>query len=277
MDEEMNLRLVILADNSARSDLIPCHGMSFLIELDGYRVLWDTGPNSCAYLNAQAMGIPLDHLDAIALSHGHWDHGNGLREILGINSGIPFYHSPFIFRRRWSFKSGREPREIGLDPDVIDLIKNSGQSQWVMTPTELFPNLWMIGSIPRISGKDSGGEFYLDAQGQELDQVPDDQSLAILSPKGLIVILGCCHAGFSNTIQHWQSHFKSTRIYAVLGGFHLGERNQFRREKALSELELIKPERIVPCHCTGEEATVEMEEKFGSGCVRGYAGMEWVL
>jgi 7,8-dihydropterin-6-yl-methyl-4-(beta-D-ribofuranosyl)aminobenzene 5'-phosphate synthase len=135
-------------------------------------------------------------------------------------------------------------------------------------------NVGVTGTIARATSfEDTGGPFFLDAQGRTSDPIMDDQALWIDSGEGLIVCVGCCHAGLINTLHAVQRASGTSRLRAVIGGFHLLNASVRRLEQTLSALRSIGPEMLVPCHCTGDPAVRQLQERFGDRVSVGRCGM----
>lgn len=137
-------------------------------------------------------------------------------------------------------------------------------------PVNVCRGVWATGAIPRPSGiEGEDGGLLLDDKSP--DGVEDDQAMWIRTFHGVVVLLGCCHAGVVNTLDYIHS-LTDAPLRAVIGGMHLSHADRSRWEAVERALRRHGVVRIVPCHCTGEAATAYLVEKFGNACRPGQAG-----
>ena len=261
-------KVSILVDNNAQEGLAAEHGLSLLIESGGRRVLFDAGQETLRG-NAAKMGVDLSRLDAIVLSHGHYDHSKGLKNCAG---NIPIYCRPSVKATRFSIHDG-VAKDISM-PRHSKLAMELSQVNYVEEPMRIFGNFWLSGGIPRLCAwEDAGGPFYLDKEGVEKDMIEDDMALWLWTPQGLIVCLGCCHSGLINTLSHIRTLCPKEHIRAIIGGLHLLHANEERLSKTISALRQFSPDSMAPCHCSSDAAVKLLSAAFG-GIVRpGKAGM----
>ena len=134
-------------------------------------------------------------------------------------------------------------------------------------PEPVIDGVFVTGPIPRLTDfEDTGGAFFLDAQGQGPDPLVDDQALYFDSAEGTVVVLGCCHAGVVNTLRYVQQLTQGRPIHAVVGGMHLRQAKPDRMERTLAELERQSVPLLAPAHCTGWNAFLLMQARFGARC-----------
>jgi 7,8-dihydropterin-6-yl-methyl-4-(beta-D-ribofuranosyl)aminobenzene 5'-phosphate synthase len=262
--------------------LVAEHGFAVLVTLQpsGLRVLWDTGATPGALLeNARRMKVDLRSIQAIALSHGHWDHTGGLIELLRVldrrpkarewpagtaladvdawmrSQRVPLYAHPAAFRERW--KVDREGRRLGptLPPSEPILAALGAEVITSESPERLAPGCWATGYVPRVSFETSGrssNAFFREGDDLVPDDIADDQALILnLQAKGLVVVAGCAHAGIVNTVTYAQEITGVGRVYAVLGGFHLARATDDEVEQTLVAAKRWGAEIVAPSHCTG--------------------------
>ena len=137
----------------------------------------------------------------------------------------------------------------------------------------LTDKIGITGSIPRLIGyEDTGGPFYLDPKGTHSDLIEDDLALWIQTDWGVVVCLGCAHAGLMNTLNHVIQRSHAARIRAVIGGFHLLNASHERLAQTAVELRRLEPDTLVPCHCTGESAVALLSDALGERVSSGPAG-----
>lgn len=260
------IKITCVTENTARrgSSLWGEHGLSFWIETDRGSVLFDTGQTPSVLLhNLTLLGKALGEIDAIVLSHAHYDHTGGLPVVLSARPGLPVYASPDIGRPRFSRKEGRY-RFIGL-PLEVTALAHLADLRLNVEPVEVLPGVWTTGEISERSELEgrSAGHFVPDGEGWQADPYQDDMSMVLETRQGLVVVCGCCHAGLLNTLAHVKQRFHYP-IIAVLGGTHL----ESAEGAALQHVVDVLPEiygalRLYPNHCSGERAYVALATAFG--------------
>jgi 7,8-dihydropterin-6-yl-methyl-4-(beta-D-ribofuranosyl)aminobenzene 5'-phosphate synthase len=244
------VRISILTDNAAGPKFLAAHGFSIYIETD-IKVLFDTGPDNTYIENAKRLGIDLKP-DYIVLSHGHWDHGNGLS--FAPSSKLVYHPSCFIKRY-----SKAKDIYVGLDMDEKELaVRFKMQSS--ASPLKLTDDITFITSIPRRFDFEAKHTDFIDGLGND-DFIPDDSALAVNSTDGLIVISGCAHAGICNTIEYTKEVTGNNVIAAVFGGFHLKSGGE-QTIKTIEYLEKNLITKVFPSHCTSLPALVEFYRAF---------------
>lgn len=247
------MNLTVLSEVKAMDGFGSEHGLSFLIEADQKKILFDTGASDLYIKSALKLGIDLEEVDRIVLSHGHWDHGNGLPFM----EGKPLICHPGCFVKRY--------RKCGNDLLGLSLSEMEAEERFEVTtsrePVHLSEHLWFLGEIPRWNSFEAKKTKYLLEDGEE-DFILDDSGVAVVTDKGLVVISGCAHAGICNMIEHATRVTGVSRVAAVVGGFHLKEiNNQTRR--TIAYLRNLGVERVIPSHCTFDPALALFHKEFG--------------
>ncbi|MDF7798658.1 MBL fold metallo-hydrolase [Pontiellaceae bacterium B1224] len=267
--------LEILVDNQATGGLVAEHGLSMLINVGGKKLLFDAGQNDALEQNTKALGVNLMHIDAFALSHGHYDHTGAVDFVLQENPEVAVYAHPKIFSQRFSIYPGKAPKEISMPAEERLIVGNLPDSHlhWIREPKQITDNVWLTGPIPRFQTlEDTGGPFFIDPEGKIPDPIEDDMAMWIETPKGLLVVCGCCHSGLINTLNHIVAVSGQKRIWGIVGGLHLKNASKQRLETTANVLRTYNPELMVPCHCTGESAITYFKENLNSEIRTGYAG-----
>jgi len=262
----MHVLITILVDNNAIGpNLKSEHGLSMFIEVDGRAMLFDTGQSDLLIHNASALGIDLTRTEAIALSHGHYDHVGGLLPVLEIiPKPCPVYAHPDVFNGRYSYSTGK-PRKAGCMFTVDDLERAGAILHLDRESREIFPGVFTTGEIPRVTDfEDVGGKFYLDSEGTNPDLIRDDQSIVIDSAEGLILLCGCCHSGVVNTILHAKKLFPDSSVTEVIGGLHLKNASSDRMDKTIEKLGEFGVTMVKGLHCTGERQSQLLSASFPS-------------
>ena len=218
-----NAKITILVDNQAAQGLAAEHGLSMWIEAGPLRILFDTGQGAALPVNAAKLEIGLDQADVLFLSHGHYDHAGGVSHVLSVNPKISVYCHPKAVQLRCSL-SGGCARFIQMPDKSISALNRLPfcDMHWIERQVMISPDIGITGSIPRNTDfEDTGGPFFLDPEGRIADSIIDDQALWINTLQGLVVCVGCCHAGLINTLEHVRRLSGVSAIRAVIGGFHL--------------------------------------------------------
>lgn len=266
-----NVQISILIEDSKNPDkpeLRNKHGLSFFIQSkigdDKVTVLMDTGPSPEALLyNADKMGINLEDVDVVVLSHGQYDHTGGLHKVLKkMKKRVPVVGHPTVFEPKLSMMP--HLRLIGSPATSSDIESAGGVPVFAVDPVKIADGIMTTGEVPRITAFETVRDFWT-VHNQRLieDKMVDDQSLVIdVEGKGLVVVAGCAHAGIINTIKHAQKIAGNSRVHAVLGGFHLWNANNKTLQATVDELKKLDPEFFGPCHCTGKKAVKKMAEAF---------------
>jgi 7,8-dihydropterin-6-yl-methyl-4-(beta-D-ribofuranosyl)aminobenzene 5'-phosphate synthase len=245
--------ITVLIDNTAtRPGLRSEHGLSMFIEVDGHALLFDTGQSGLILHNAKLLGVDLSKIEAIVLSHGHYDHTGGLVAVLkSIPHRPPIYAHPDFFVDRYSFSTGTA-REIGIADDSEKSLDGAAL-RLSIEPQEIFPGVVSTGEIPRVTDyEDVGGKFSLDLDRKRPDCIPDDQSIIVDAPDGLIVCCGCCHSGLVNTLLRVGELFPGRGFDMVIGGLHMRGVSKNRLENTIDKLRELGVRKILGGHCTGK-------------------------
>lgn len=258
-------RITALVENTVyQRGLLAEHGLSFLIETGGRRVLFDTGQGGVLRHNAEQLGVDLKALDAIVLSHGHDDHTGGLRPVIEGIPRAPVFAHPRALHGKFVARPKAKVESIGMPAAALEALSDR-PGETVATPsiTEVVPGVRVTGEIPRRNGfEDTGGKFFLDAMAQEADPLTDDQALLIDTPRGLVLIVGCSHAGIVNTMDHVADLAGARKLHAVIGGMHLLRASQERFERTAEAFARHAVEVLAPCHCTGTKAQAFLRSRF---------------
>ncbi len=269
--------ITFLVDNRAEKPFIAEHGFSILLEIGGKRLLFDTGQGNALFHNAIKLGISLEGLDILVLSHGHYDHSGNLAKIISLNPSIQFFAHPDCLIPRWSLRLGKTPKSVALSQEDKTAIMNLSPSQrhWCDKPTEIMPEVWVTGTIPRTNNfEDVGGLFFRDEMAKTPDLIRDDMALWISDRSEFTVICGCCHSGVKNTIDHIVSLSEDARINTLLGGFHLVYAKNERLTKTVSFINETGIDRVIPAHCTGKSAMTILQKQLDTEVQLGGVGLQ---
>lgn len=263
-----NICITVLVENSVqRAGLMAEHGLAFHLQIGERNLLFDTGQSDLLLANAEKLGLDLRHLDAIVLSHGHYDHCGGFKNVWSLSPRTRLFLHPAATEAKFSANNPGATRFIGMSDEAREIIRASAGTVWTGGLTEVLPGLFATGEIPRQTDyEDVGGRFFLDSAGQRPDPLRDDQALFFESREGVVVVLGCAHAGVVNTLLHIEQLTGGKRIHALLGGLHLLNASPERMRKTLIALAERDVDLFVPAHCTGWPATSALWNRFEKCC-----------
>ena len=269
------MKITVLMENTALAGcgLTPEHGLSLYIEYRGKKLLLDAGSSGKFADNAQALGIDLSAVELAALSHGHYDHADGLRRFFQVNDRAKVYVRPGAAGPYFA-KDPDAYRFIGVGRDIWESSRDRFVEVEGVYP--LTEGAWLLPETVRDPAFAGQAADLLVKRGED-DFVPDDyrheQSLVLEGEKGLIVLNSCSHGGIVNIVRGVLEQFPGKRAFAVVGGLHMFSRGKsgmncapgyvFQVADALKELGV---EEIRTGHCTGEIALGLLKERFGPGC-----------
>jgi len=276
----MSIRLTILCENSVDQvspyGLLGEHGFSCHLQTPAGNFLFDTGGGMTIMNNAELLGIDFTRLQGIMFSHGHFDHTGGLRQVLEKTGKIPIYAHPDLFSKHFSKNSGKM-HNIGIPWPQVELEELGADFKFSTTPQKVTPDLLLSGEVPRISKVETGDPNLLSLaeDGTQItDPLHDDLSLFIHTDKGLVILLGCAHAGLLNIIDHAIKLTGERKIHMVLGGTHLKFCSEEQMAATLDRLEELDVDLIGASHCTGLRGARMLSERFGQRFFSASVGVE---
>lgn len=272
------MKITVVVDNcimpKTRKPFRAEHGLSLLLDTGDGRFLFDTGMSGeVAVHNLGLLGVRPGELDAIILSHGHYDHTGGLAAVLAqAGKRLPVYCHPGAFADRYSLAGG-EKRFAGMPHAREQLVSLGADFRPVRAAEALAAGLTISGAVPRETAFETGDRFLVAAgPGGEQDSVPDDMAIYYAGEQGLTVISGCAHAGIVNVIRHGQALTGVTKLHAIVGGTHLGPVGEGQQEATLAELERLGPSLVAANHCTGFYMLARLHAIFGAKFVPAFVG-----
>jgi len=267
-------RVTVLVENTARgSRLLAEHGLALWVELGHRRVLFDAGQTGILRHNATLLGIDVASVDAVVLSHGHYDHTGGLDAVLNRITGAQVFAHPDAFGDKYARNANGIGREIGMPLRIREEVRRSVDIKETREPTEVCEGFCVTGPIPRCSDfEDTGGPFFQDALCSQPDALTDDQAGFVETSDGTIVILGCAHAGIVNTLRYVSELLPRSPIHTVIGGTHLVTANDTRIQKTVEALREFDVQRLAPLHCTGFPAAARLWKAFPKAVSACYVG-----
>ena len=262
----MKARITVLCENSVGplSGTIGEHGFSALIEQEGADpLLFDTGQGLTLLNNARRMNKDLSKVKQVVISHGHYDHAGGLKPLLEECGPKQVFGHTGIFKPRYRVKDTAECYPIGIPASREELEALGASFDLSKEFKELAPGVCLTGQVPRVTDFEIGDQgLYCDCGGHEADNTPDDQSLLLETEKGLVLLLGCCHSGLINTLEHVATMTGRRDVYAVIGGTHLGFCGQEQLTSTVAALRGMGIKKLAASHCTGFAASARLLREF---------------
>jgi 7,8-dihydropterin-6-yl-methyl-4-(beta-D-ribofuranosyl)aminobenzene 5'-phosphate synthase len=279
----------VMVDREVPDALVAEHGLALLVTVmkggHEHRILFDTGVSPDGVVeNMRRLDVDPSAIEAIVCSHGHFDHTaglDGLVRVLG-STGMPVLVHPNFWRRRRVILPGRDPFELPTTSDRalreagFEIVEDSAPSFL------LDGSVLVTGEVPRVTGYEPGfpiQQAWLSGQWQPDPLVLDDQALLVnVAGKGLIVITGCGHAGVVNICRYATRLTGGVPLHALIGGFHLtGPLFEPLIPRVLADLAELRPDVLVPAHCTGWRAQHAMGATFGDVFVPNSIGTRFVF
>lgn len=266
------------------------NGISLVVHAEwgrySYRAMFDTAMTGPTLLhNASALAVDLQSLDHVVLSHGHPDHYGGLLGLLGAREApLPISVHPSAFDTRYlRLASGQVAPYFNHDLTRESIAGAGGSLALHTGPLEVGPGMLATGAIPReVDFEMPPPSIDLPNAAIQLrdghmcaDEVPDDQALVLnVGTDGIVILVGCSHAGIINTIRHAIKLTGRERVMGVFGGFHLGFPGtpESKTERTIEALREIEVERLCPMHCTGMRAIMELARAFPNAFILNCTG-----
>lgn len=250
-----------------------------------HTILFDAGLSPTALVrNAELLDVELDEIETIVLSHGHGDHTGGilgLMERMG-RRGLPLILHPHAFRKRkLVFPDGHS---ISLHPPNRQALADAGLEIAERRDSSVFldSTILVTGEIVRRTDFEKGIPVHYAEVDGKLEPDPlvmDDQAVVVsVRGRGLVVITGCGHAGAVNTVEHVQTTTGIDKVHAIIGGLHLtGRIFEPLVPRTVEELKQIRPDVIVPSHCTGWRAAHALARAFPEAYVQNSVGTTYTF
>jgi 7,8-dihydropterin-6-yl-methyl-4-(beta-D-ribofuranosyl)aminobenzene 5'-phosphate synthase len=270
------LELTTLAENTAgQRGLLGEWGWSLLARCGERSFLLDTGAGPATATNAAALDADLRPVEAVALSHGHYDHTGGLPAMLeAIRAARGDAHRPevpvHLHPDAWGPKYARNRktgicRYVGIPWQRLEAERVGARFREASGPVELDRDVLLSGPVPRAFDFEEVADNLLLRDGEQFVQDPleDDQALFLRTELGLIVLLGCAHRGVLSTVALGRRLTGLERVYLVLGGTHLHDAGAGRVERTIEGLREAGVEWLGVSHCTGAKAAVRLAQAFG--------------
>ncbi len=265
---QKNIELTVLCENSVAGPfgLTGEHGWAVGVTTSATRMLFDTGQGLGILRNSEILEFDLSRIETIILSHGHYDHCSGLALVLPLTGKTDVHIHQQGFGRRCHRYKGTI-RDIGIREQQSSLESLGAQFIFNKDFKKIEDGIYLSGEIPRLTTFEEPDPRLVRADGAEElfpDPLLDDQTLILDSREGLILILGCAHAGLINILHHVQQQLPGRPIHTIIGGTHLGFASDEQFNATVKALSNFNIKCLAASHCTGLERGADLAQAFGS-------------
>ena len=257
------------------------HGLSIYIETGGMKILFDTGASDLFLKNAKLMKVDISQVDACIISHGHYDHTQGVPDFCKENKNALLY----IHKDAFGTCYGLEDGEIEAEP--CSIIWTSSQRKALQNRIFLTDGVYRLtediiisGTIPSVEGFTATETFYEKQEDGSFlpDPMNHEQFLIIRdrdeqgNSKGLFLFSGCSHKGVLPVLRYTKALFQGEEIKCLTAGMHLYSASADKRKEVIDQLLAEDVGKVIPVHCTGINAICELKSIMGDDCIVATAG-----
>jgi 7,8-dihydropterin-6-yl-methyl-4-(beta-D-ribofuranosyl)aminobenzene 5'-phosphate synthase len=254
------MKITVLAENSVckanPGNLKSEHGLSLFIEFSERKILFDTGQSDMFIRNAEKLGIDLSQVDYLVISHGHFDHGGGLKHFLRINKKAKIFLHINASHKFYTRILGFIPYYVGLDQKII--VQNS-RLYFIEEDTQIENNIILLEGFPEVFPQPESNKSLFKKTNNRFiaDKFNHELAMLLIENDEIVLFSGCSHSGIYNILEEVKLFSKKMRIKATFGGFHINnpisnknESPEYIKEltKALGETDQL----FYTGHCTGE-------------------------
>lgn len=280
------MKIVFLSENKTnKSDFLAEHGLSIYIETQEMKILFDAGASELFIKNAENLNVDLEKIDNLIISHGHYDHTQGVPSFCEMNENAKIYLHEDLFTPAYSIENGKlEEKNCGIRWSIsqLDRIKE----RFILTKgvTKLTDNIVISGTIPLSANFKPTEKFYRKKKNGnlEVDPMEHEQFLIIRNTeegisKGIYIFSGCSHRGIIPCINYARELFPGEKISGLIAGMHLYNSNKEVRNEIITQLMAEDIGFVIPVHCTGIDAICDIKILFGDKCIVAGAGDTYEL
>ena len=263
------LKITTVFENTSNSPvLLAQSGLSILVEAGEHKFLIDTGASSFVSHNINALGVNINLVEAIILSHGHFDHTGGIRAILARIKKKPvrvIAHPDALGLKYYKCQKTGKYTYVGIPFKTEELEHYGARLELTSEPVWLTEDIAVSGEEPMTTTFESIADCFYEKKADDFiaDSCADDQSVYIRTNLGLVIILGCAHRGMINIIRHAQKLMKTEKVYMVLGGTHLEPASEEQVLLTIDALKDLDLQWLGVSHCTGLNVAAKLSQEFG--------------
>ncbi len=268
-----------LVENTSISEDYGCeHGLSLYIETKNDKILFDVGASNLFLHNAKKLGINIEEINYLIISHGHYDHGGGLKTFLQENIKAEVFLHPLAFDKHYALRSNNQLDFIGIDEDL----KQNKQMVYTSDRYVISKGLQIFSNVVQREPRPmSNSGLGTELNGQIVDDTfHHEQNLIIEADGKTLLVTGCAHNGIVNILEHFHNLRGHMPDY-VIGGFHLsrrsGENEDFTEIDRIGKYLKDTKTKYYTCHCTGIEPYHRLKEVLGESIDYLRTGSEIIL
>ena len=265
------MEITVLIENLGPDTLAREHGLSVHVDHNGRSILLDAGSSGAFADNAKALDIDLSAVEYAVLSHGHYDHADGLRAFFAANHRTPVLVRKGALGAYYSMRGGTAPRFVGIHRDICrDFASRLVEVDGLYPLTE---GAWLVDDPAPEASADRAQHLYKKLGEDDFaeDDFSHEHSLVLEGRDGLVVFNSCCHAGAANVAAHIARVFPHKPIAALLGGFHMMGATGTDSincsadyvKSVADEFKRLNVGRIYTGHCTGTPAFELLKQELG--------------
>lgn len=260
------MKITVLTDNKVRRrGYIAEHGLSLYIEHDHKYTLFDTGQSDLFIKNAVKSNIDIHNTDQVIISHGHYDHGGGIKFLPKLAK------TPEIYIQQKAFAAKYACNDHDMNYRNVSFESSPVENEFMIVDgnVKINENMTLLTNIPHtVLFEGSPQEFFIKTDdGMIVDELVDEQLLVIETDRGLFIFIGCAHPGIINCLSYVQKEFLNIPIDTVVAGMHLEKVDDERLANTIEALEKMNIKHLVPLHCTGLMAIASMKKAFKDKCI----------
>ncbi len=270
------MRIYFLSENKTDNPgILAEHGLSIYIEAEEMNILFDAGASDLFAENAEKLNIDLNLADVCIISHGHYDHTEGIPRFSEINGNADIIlHKDAFIKTYGLYPDGtRDEETTGIRwPDAV---KEKLQDRMRFTDHELWltNSIVVSGTIHEVEGFRATESFYEIVDGELVaDRMNHEQFLAIRQGDGIFIFSGCSHRGIIPILRHAKELFPGLPVKGLVAGMHLYSASAEDRKRVVDEVCAEEMEMVIPVHCTGINAICDLKARLGERCIVATAG-----
>lgn len=254
----------LVENTSISKDFGNEHGLSLYIETKKHKMLFDVGASEMFLQNAKKLDVNIADVDFLVISHGHYDHGGGLKVFLQENSTATVYLHQQAFEKHYALHSTGKPELIGLDADL----KRNSQIVFTSDEYSIDKGVWLFSNITQKEPRPKSNSGLLTEHNGQMteDTFAHEQNLVVEEGGKTLLVTGCAHNGIINILEHFHM-LKGRMPDYVIGGFHLSSRSGGNEDSdmidRIGKHLMGTKAKFYTCHCTGIEAYERLKSAMG--------------